>query len=158
MTVKTLTPKHSRMVLAEQIKNDLGAIRRALRTPLEGVIARSGLTPPQMAALQILAQQGAMSLKDLSRTMSLAHSTVSGIIDRLENKGMVERRADPQDRRITRLYPSAMVRKFVTEELPKLFEGPLQRALDRTSRAEQAQIGQAIQRLRQLLDETGRTG
>ena len=143
----------TRPSLTEQIERDLGAIRRALRVPLESEIARGGLTAPQMAVLQILMRQDGISLKEMSRAMSLAHSTVSGIIDRLESKGMLERRADPADGRITRLYPSAPVKKFVTEELPKLAEGPLQRALDRARRAERAQIGAAIARLRQLLDE-----
>lgn len=147
----------TRPSLTEQIERDLGAIRRALRVPLESEIARGGLTAPQMAVLQILMRQDGISLKEMSRAMNLAHSTVSGIIDRLESKGMLERRADPADGRITRLYPSAPVKKFVTEELPKLAEGPLQRALDRARRAERAQIGAAIARLRQLLDETGRS-
>ena len=141
--------------LAEQIERDLGAIRRALRAPLEGEIARGGLTPPQMAILQILVRQDGMSLKELSRAMSLAHSTVSGIVDRLESKQMVERRADPDDRRVTRLYPSSLVKKFVSEDLPRLNEGPLQRALDRTNAAEQAQIAKALKRLRQLLVQAG---
>jgi DNA-binding MarR family transcriptional regulator len=142
----------------EQIERDLGAIRRALRVPLEGAIARGGLTVPQMAVVQILVRHDGISLKDLSHAVSLAHSTVSGIIDRLEDKGMLERRADPADGRITRLYPSATIRDFVTQELPALTKGPLQRALDRTTRAERARIGEAIARLRQLLDETGTSG
>ena len=140
---------------AEQIERDLSAIRRRLRAPLEGAITRGGLTPPQMAVLQILVRHDGISLKELSREMNLAHSTVSGIADRLESKGLLERRPDPADGRVTRLYPSVMVRKFVNEELPRLSEGPLQRALDRTTKAEQARIGAAIRRLRQLLDETG---
>lgn len=82
----------------------------------------------------------------------LAHSTVSGIVDRLEKKGLLERRAAPGNARITRIHSAAVVKKFVAERLPELAQGPLERALG-ASRAEQGQIGEAIRRLRELLDE-----
>ena len=138
----------------EQIEHDLGAIRRALRVPLQSEITRGGLTPPQMAVMRTVVRSAGISLKELSRVVSLAHSTVSGIVDRLERKGLLERRADPADGRATRIHPSAVVRDFVDERLPKLSRGPLERALDRASRTERAQIGAAIRRLRELLDET----
>jgi DNA-binding MarR family transcriptional regulator len=140
--------------LMEQIQRDLGAIRRALRVPLESEIARGELTPPQMAIMQTVVNHEGTSLKELSRAVGLAHSTVSSIIDRLERKGLLERRVDPTDGRITRIHSSAVVKKFVAERLPELSRGPLERALDRASRAERAQIGESIRRLRELLDET----
>lgn len=100
-----------------------------------------------------MSHEGA-SLKELSQAVGLAHSTVSSIIDRLEKKGMLERRADPVDGRVTRIHSSAVVRRFIAERLPLLSQSPLQRALDRSSRTERAQIAEALRRLRELLDET----
>lgn len=105
--------------------------------------------------MQSVVSHEGSSLKELSRAVGLAHSTVSSIVDRLEHKGMLERRPDPADGRVTRIHSSAVVRRFVAERLPELSQGPLARALDRASRAERAQIGAAIRRLRELLDETG---
>jgi len=141
--------------LVEQIERDLGAIRRALRIPLESEIARGKLTPPQMSIIQMVVSHEGTSLKELSRAVGLAHSTVSGIVDRLESKGLLERRVDPADSRITRIHSSAVVKKFVTERLPKLTQSPLERARERASRTEQARISEAIRRLRELLDEIG---
>ncbi len=140
--------------MAEQIQRDLQAIRRALRVPLESEIARGKLTPPQMAIIQVVVSHEGTSLKDLSRAVGLAHSTVSSIIDRLESKGLLERRADPTDSRISRIHSTAAVKRFVAKRLPELSRGPLERALDRASSAEQAQIGKAVRRLRELLDES----
>lgn len=142
--------------LVEQIQRDLGAIRRALRVPLESEIARGALTPPQMAIMQVVVSHEGTSLKELSRAVGLAHSTVSSIIDRLESKGLLERRADPTDGRITQIHSSTVVKKFVTERLPELTQSPLERALNRASRTEQTQICEALRRLRELLDETTR--
>jgi DNA-binding MarR family transcriptional regulator len=139
--------------LVAQIERDLGAIRRALRVPLQSAIARGGLTPPQMAILQRVVNHEGASLKELSRAVGLAHSTVSGIVDRLESKGLLERRTDPADGRVTSIHSAAVVRKFVAERLAELSRGPLQRALEPASTVERAQIAEAIRRLRELLDE-----
>jgi DNA-binding MarR family transcriptional regulator len=147
-------PKQLGPKLAEQIEHDLGAIRRALRVPLQSEIARGQLTLPQMAIIQMVVRHEGTSLKELSHAVGLAHSTVSGIIDRLEIKGLLERRPDPADGRMTRIHSSAVVKRFVAVRLPELSQGPLERALDRASGAEQEQIGGAIRRLRELLDET----
>jgi len=147
-------PKPPDLKLLEQIERDLGAIRRALRAPLKSEVTRSDLTPPQMAIIQCVVRHEGTSVKELSQAMGLAHSTVSSIIDRLVTKGLLERRTDPTDGRITRIYPAAVVKTFVTQRLPALSHGPLERALNRATRAEQAQIGAAIRRLRELLDET----
>jgi len=137
----------------ERMEQDLGAIRQALRKPLEAEFARGELTPPQRAVMQVAVREHGISLKDLSRQVSLAHSTVSGIVDRLEKRGMVERRADSQDGRIARIYPSAEVEAFVREQIPALSRGPLQQALERAKAEERAEIGRALKRLRELLED-----
>ncbi len=62
------------------------------------------LTPPQVLALEALVdhhrETGAgLSLSELSRRMGLAHSTVSGIVTRLERRGLLRRTTRPDDRR-----------------------------------------------------------
>lgn len=155
MSVAAVTTRRNRpdKKLVEQIERDLADIRRALRVPLETEIARGGLTPPQLGVMQAVVRSDGISLKELSRVVGLAHSTVSGIVDRLESKGLLKRRADPADGRVTRIYPTDAVKEFVAEQLPKLSERPLERALRGASRAERVRIGAAIQRLRELLDE-----
>jgi DNA-binding MarR family transcriptional regulator len=137
---------------AEQIGQELGRIRRALRRPLEAEIAAGGLTLPQTAVMRVVVRRNGLSLKELSREVSLAHSTVSGIVDRLERRGMIQRRPDPADGRTSRIYPSAPVAEFVRERIPQLSRGPLEAALARATDAERKQIGDALRRLRELLE------
>lgn len=138
--------------MAEAMEKDLGAIRRALRKPLETEMARGELTVPQTAVMRVVVRRSGVSLKDLSGEVSLAHSTVSGIVDRLEKRGMVERRADPEDGRTSRIYPTAVVAEFVREQIPRLSRGPIEDALERATKAERAAIGEALRRLRELLE------
>lgn len=133
------------------MEQDLSAIRRALRKPLEAEVAKGELTAPQIALMRVVVRQHGISLKDLSREVNLAHSTVSGIVDRLEKRGLVERRADPADGRTSCIFPAGIVTEFVRKQIPRLSRGPLESALERATKAERAAIGEALRRLRELL-------
>ena len=98
---------------AEQIDLDLNAIRRVPRQPLDVEEARGQLTIPQKAVMQVVVRNHGIRLKDLGKQVHLAHSTVSGIIDRLSKRGMVQRRADPKDGRLARFYPTKEVEAFM---------------------------------------------
>ena len=136
----------------ERMEQDLSAIRRTLRRPLEAEIARGNLTAPQKAAMRVIVRTPGIALKDLSKELNLAHSTVSGIADRLAKNGLVERRPDPQDRRSCCIYPTDVVNDFVREQIPALTRGPLQAALEQATPEERASIEHGLRRLRELLD------
>jgi DNA-binding MarR family transcriptional regulator len=136
---------------AERMERNLSAIRQALRRPLDAEVAKGKLTAPQTAVIQVVVSRPGISLKELSREVSLAHSTVSGIADRLEKQGMLERKTDREDGRISRIFPTAVVTAFVRDRIPALAQGPLQSALKRARPAERTAIVQALQRLRELL-------
>lgn len=138
---------------AQQIEQDLGVIRRALRRPLEAEVATGGLTAPQTIVMREVVRNEGVNLRDLSRAISLAHSTVSGIVDRLEKRGLIERRPDPNDGRVSCIYPTAPVREFVRERIPALHRGPLLGALSRATEAERTSIVAAMHRLKELLEE-----
>jgi DNA-binding MarR family transcriptional regulator len=138
---------------AEKMEQDLGAIRQALRRPLDAEVARGELTGPQTAVMREVIRSEGISLRHLSRAVNLAHSTVSGIVDRLEKRSLIERRPDPKDGRVSCIHPTTPVRRFVRERIPKLNRGPLLAALTRASEKERNSIGAALRRLRELLDE-----
>ncbi len=152
MSAKAKSKSSGASVQVEQMERDLGAIRQAMRRPVEAEVAQGGLTVPQKAVMQIVVHQQGISLKDLSRRLSLAHSTVSGIVDRLEMQGLIERRTDQNDRRISRIHPTEPVAQFIRDKIPALTRGPLQAAMQRATPAERNQIEQALHRLRELLD------
>lgn len=74
------------------------------------VYESSGLTVPQGAALTILSKAGKMKIHELSEKLWMTDSTMSGIIDRLEKQGMVERTRSLEDKRV--VYVS-ITSKFV---------------------------------------------
>jgi DNA-binding MarR family transcriptional regulator len=71
-----------------------------------------GMTRAQWVILFWLERQPGLSQKELAEILEVEPITVARLIDRLESRGMVERRPDPRDRRIWRLHlcpPSAPV-------------------------------------------------
>ncbi len=146
-------PRHrgSAAAQAGQMERDLSAIRRALRKPLDAEVAKGQLTAPQTAVMQVVLGRPGISLKELSLEVSLAHSTVSGIADRLEERGMIQRKPDGADGRVSRIFPSGVVTSFVRDRIPALARGPLQSALRKARPAERTAIEQALRRLRELL-------
>src|SRR5258708_12342280 len=99
---------------AEIIIKHMEAIRSILDMAEEQDIASSGLTLPQIAVLRHLNAEDGLSLKELSERLGLAHSTVSGIVDRLERRGLLHRRPDANDKRFTRIYADPKVTEYVT--------------------------------------------
>ena len=53
----------------------------------------------QFAALDTIAQEPGIDQARLAATISFDRATMGGVIDRLESKGLVQRRVSPQDRR-----------------------------------------------------------
>ncbi len=139
--------------LAHEIDRELRAIRETLRRPLEVEFARGHLTGPQQSAMAAIVRAvDGVSLKELSTHLGLAHSTTSGIVDRLEERGLIVRKQHDQDGRVTRISAAAKVRKFMLETMPTLSLHPLVDALRAASPKERALIALGLQTLRAVLE------
>src|ERR1700677_471686 len=152
MSSRSTTKQEALHKLAQEIDQHLSIIRQRLREPLETEFARGGLTGPQRMVMQALVQSEGLSLKQLSAQVSLAHSTVSGIVDRLQARGMVVRSKDEADGRATVIAPSAPVRDFLTNRMPELAISPLTEALRSASDKERASVLRGLRKLRALVE------
>jgi DNA-binding MarR family transcriptional regulator len=111
------------------------------------------LTGPQIAVMASLVTAGPTTLTELSQRMGMTHSTLSGIVDRLEARGLVRRSPDEADRRRTRIDVTEQVDQYVRE----LEEGPSARLAAALARARPAQrhaILEGVKLLRELLEGT----
>ena len=77
--------------------------RTHLRDHLSATIAVFDLSPPQAHALQVLEPGRPVPMRDLAVRLRCDASNITGIVDRLEARGLVERRAAPGDRRVKTL-------------------------------------------------------
>jgi DNA-binding MarR family transcriptional regulator len=118
------------------------ALRRLFRATQEyskAVQSRSGLSAPQLRALRIVDANPGISIGDLSRQMFAHPSTVSGVVDRLEGRGAVQRTVDEQDRRGVRLTLTAKGRTMLRKG-PEPVQSGLSSALDTMQKARLAQL------------------
>jgi len=58
-----------------------------------------GLTPMQLMILRVMEGEGRMTASGLSRRVSLSAATLSGMLERLEERGLLLRQRDEEDRR-----------------------------------------------------------
>jgi DNA-binding MarR family transcriptional regulator len=61
---------------------------------------RHGVTPVQYATLQRIGIAPGIDQRTLARAIGLDTSTIAGVIDRLETRGLMQRNASPEDRRV----------------------------------------------------------
>lgn len=139
--------------LALELEQHLTAIRQQVRRPVEAEFAKGGLTGPQRSVMQALFKSDGRSLKELTAQVGLAHSTVSGIVDRLEKRGLIERKPNLNDRRHTRIIVSGQVREFMEKRYPAIAAHPLFDVLCAAEKMERNAIVTGIRTLRRLLDE-----
>ena len=66
----------------------------------------AGLTPIQWAALMTTSQRPGLDQSTLSREIHIDTSTIAGVLDRLEARGLIQRRPSPDDRRLRLVYLS----------------------------------------------------
>lgn len=65
--------------------------------------ARVDLTMPQLKVLLLLGRHGSAPVSWLASRMDVSPPNITGILDRLEQRGWVRRMSDPQDRRVVRI-------------------------------------------------------
>jgi DNA-binding MarR family transcriptional regulator len=154
----------TRLDEAARIAAHLEAVRRVLRESIWSEARRYPipLTPPQLLALQVLVDHlrdagGGLSLSELSRRMGLAHSTVSGIVTRLERRDLLRRTTRPDDRRFVTIELTQPVKQWLERELPAVRLRPLVAAVGRASDQERAAILDGLAALERLLTAAGPT-
>jgi len=74
-----------------------------------------GLTPQLAYALEIIARHESATMRVLADDLSCDASNATGVADRLERRGLIERVADSGDRRVRRVQMTAAGRKLWDE-------------------------------------------
>jgi MarR family transcriptional regulator, organic hydroperoxide resistance regulator len=138
--------------MAQEIEGHLSAVRQILRQPVAAEFARGNLTAPQRSVMQALYRDGGLSLKDLSQRVGLAQSTASGIVDRLEKRGLARRRPHPTDRRASIIAVSNTVQEYMRDTYPVIAANPVAAALRRAKPAQRAAILEGLRALRRVVE------
>lgn len=90
--------------LDDQLCFALYAASRAMIRAYAPVLAPLGVTYPQYLVLLVLWEEDGLSVKALGAKLALDSGTLTPLLKRLEQQGLVERRRDTVDERVVRLY------------------------------------------------------
>lgn len=67
-------------------------------------LERLDLSPPHAGLLGMLRRGGGQSQQDVAESLGMHPSRMVALVDELESKGLIERRANPDDRRVYALF------------------------------------------------------
>lgn len=71
------------------------------------------ITMPQFKTLILVTGSQGMTMGQLAKALGVGLPTVSGVVERLYEQGLVTRSEDPEDRRVTRVAPTARGRAII---------------------------------------------
>src|ERR1700733_15931352 len=103
------------MDLKRDILGAIVTLARLIRTEADKPARAHGMTRAQWTILLNLERQPGLLQKELAEVLEVEPITVARLVDRLEARGMVERRADPTDRRCWRLHLTDQSRPLMSE-------------------------------------------
>jgi DNA-binding MarR family transcriptional regulator len=138
-----------RTLIAEAVQS-LHLIFRTVDLFSRETLGRFGVTGPQIWALRTIEEAEVLTVGALSERMFLHISTVSGILDRLESAGLVDRERLKADRRVVQLRLTPQGRSLIRRapEPPRM---KVLRGLKRLPTRQVAAVRSAILRLAEIM-------
>jgi DNA-binding MarR family transcriptional regulator len=137
-----------------RILRALRRITRSIALHSRQLAAVSHITAPQLMCLRTVIQLGPITSTAISREIHVSPSTVVGILDRLEDKGLVRRERGREDRRTVFITPTE-AGAALAREAPSPLQKHLAEALNALPELEQVTITLSLERIVALMEEGG---
>ncbi len=115
------------------------------------LVRQFGLTGPQLIVLQEISNAGEISITEIAKAVSLGQATVTGILERLENRGLLARRRSKSDKRKVMIQITPACKKLLDKAPPPMQEHFINN-FDNLQDWEQAMILSSLQRIVALMD------
>ena len=131
----------------ESLADAFGAVARQLRDKSAETLAPWDITPAYLRALRTLSRHGTMRLSELSDHLQIAPRTATEVADALQARDLVQRRADPGDRRAT-LVEVTEHGASVLAEIRAARGTEAGRIFGRLSPADRAELARILSKLR----------
>ncbi len=127
-------------------------VARLLRTVFERRVRAAGLTRAQWVIIARLHRRPGLSQSEVADLLEIEKATAGRLIDRMEGKGWIERRADPLDRRVNRLHLTNEAKRIHALIWP-IAEATVDAALDDLNASERKVFSGLMQRVKSRLLE-----
>jgi MarR family 2-MHQ and catechol resistance regulon transcriptional repressor len=109
-------------------------------------IRKSGLNMTEFGVLELLYHKGSQPLQQIGEKILMSSGNITYVVDKLESKGLVVRRASPHDRRVSFAEVTEQGRIFMEEKFPR-HRLALEEAVSGLSPEERAQAVELLKKL-----------
>jgi len=113
---------------------------------LEDDLNKVGLTPPQFYVLATIGYAGGLPFGEIGAKMMVTVSNLTGIVDRLEEKQLVSRKRDENDRRVVHVVLTDKGAKLYKSTLP-LFEKSVSAIFEPLDSTQQKELSALLRKL-----------
>lgn len=110
-----ISPPGSRAALLREISVGVAALSSRRRCAAARRIHHSGISLGHLQVLWILQEHGPLPVSRLADWLGIGVPNATGLLDRMEQRGLVERVRDAEDRRVVLARPSDVGRAAVAE-------------------------------------------
>lgn len=132
--------------LADQLHSAAIHLLRQLRKEDDA----SGLSAPRLSALSVVVFGGPLTLGDLARAEQVKPPTMTRIVTGLEKDGLVKRKGDPRDKRLTHIVATLKGQKVLAAGRARRV-GRLTTAVSELERKELAELRRGVQLVRDVV-------
>jgi DNA-binding MarR family transcriptional regulator len=122
------------------------SVARQLRRASVDALAQWDISPSQARALRVLAHHDGARLSELAEHLHIAARSATEVVDGLEAKGLVQRRADPHDRRATLVALTSRGAEL-NEAVGTARGAQAERLFDQLSATDRAHLGRILRKL-----------
>jgi DNA-binding MarR family transcriptional regulator len=129
---------------------DFRAAMTLLKCASSERVLRLGISMAQLHILLTLQRNGEMTMSRLADVLNVSLSNATGLIDRIEERGYVERTRVPEDRRVVKIRVTPEGSRML-DEVDALSDELIRSVLTRLDRSKLSGIGQAAAALRAAL-------
>lgn len=126
-------------------------VAHLLRLVIDREVAQHNLTRAKWLALGMLDRRDGITQAELASELELGNATVGRLVDRLEERGFIERRADPVDRRVNRVFIRPSARPQL-KQLEDIASDVRKRALKGLGKADQRQLLWLLEKVKSNLN------
>jgi MarR family 2-MHQ and catechol resistance regulon transcriptional repressor len=109
-------------------------------------IRRHGLNPTEFAVIELLYHKGKQPLQQIGEKILMTSGNITYVVDKLEKKGFVCRKASPEDRRVIYAEITDQGRNFLDDVFP-YHKKVIQNAVGGLSPDERQQVIQLLKKL-----------
>ena len=138
-------------MLTNEVLIALRRIIQAIDLYSRSLVKKHGITLPQLVILQELSKNSEMPVGELAKAISLGQATVTGILDRLEKRGLIVRRKSDNDKRKVLAAPTEECIKLIAT-MPSPLQQTFVSQFEKLHDWEKSMILAVLQRIVAMMD------